>query len=223
MSSREIAELVEKRHDNVKRTIETLAARNLVRPQIEDEQGIDAMGRHRDTQVYRVGKRDSYVIVAQLSPDFTARLVDRWQELEQQAAPAIPQSLPEALRLAADEAEKRIAVEAKLSIAAPKADGFDRIAAADGIMNLTGAAKTLQLQPVKFCQKLREIRWIYRRAGGKSNVAYQDKILAGYLVHKTVTTPGSDGSEVIREQVMVTPKGLAKLALLLGQSLDGAA
>ncbi len=28
------------------------------------------------------GKRDSIVVVAQLSPEFTARLVDRWQELE---------------------------------------------------------------------------------------------------------------------------------------------
>ena len=32
------------------------------------------------------GKRDSIVVVAQLSPEFTARLVDRWQQLEQQAA-----------------------------------------------------------------------------------------------------------------------------------------
>lgn len=28
--------------------------------------------------VYLVGKRDSYVIVARLSPEFTGRLVDRW-------------------------------------------------------------------------------------------------------------------------------------------------
>lgn len=28
------------------------------------------------------GKRDSIIVVAQLSPEFTARLVDRWQELE---------------------------------------------------------------------------------------------------------------------------------------------
>ena len=37
------------------------------------------------------GKRDSIVVVAQLSPEFTARLVDRWQELEAQVAkPALP-------------------------------------------------------------------------------------------------------------------------------------
>ena len=37
MSSREIAELVEKRHDNVKRTSETLADRGVIQlPQIEE-------------------------------------------------------------------------------------------------------------------------------------------------------------------------------------------
>ena len=42
------------------------------------------------TSAYRLEKRDSFVVVAQLSPEFTARLVDRWQELEAQvqAAPA---------------------------------------------------------------------------------------------------------------------------------------
>lgn len=92
MSSREIAELVDKRHDNVKRTIETLVSRGvIVRPQIEDEQELDALGRKRFVEVYHIGKRDSYVIVAQLSPEFTARLVDRWEELEEQAkVPALP-------------------------------------------------------------------------------------------------------------------------------------
>jgi len=90
INSRDIAELVEARHDNVKRTIEMLAEKGvIVRPQIEDEQNIDKMGRSRTTGVYQFtgeqGKRDSIVVVAQLSPEFTARLVDRWQELESKA------------------------------------------------------------------------------------------------------------------------------------------
>lgn len=87
MTSSEIAELAEKRHDNVKRTIEKLAEQGIiVRPQIEDEQGTDAFGRKRVTQTYRFegeqGKRDSIVVIAQLCPYVTARLVDRWRELE---------------------------------------------------------------------------------------------------------------------------------------------
>jgi phage regulator Rha-like protein len=46
--SREIAELVEKRHDNVKRTIESLADQGIiVHPQIEDEPEADERGRQR--------------------------------------------------------------------------------------------------------------------------------------------------------------------------------
>jgi len=80
MSSLEMAELCEKRHDSVKRTIETLSEKGVIsHPQIvngkKSANGVVV-------QVYYVGERDSYIVVAQLCPEFTARLVDRWQELE---------------------------------------------------------------------------------------------------------------------------------------------
>lgn len=82
MTSREIAEVVGSRHDSVKRAIERLQQSGVVTftPVVEKETG------GRPGTVYHVGKRDSYVVVAQLSPEFTARLVDRWQELEQRHA-----------------------------------------------------------------------------------------------------------------------------------------
>lgn len=73
--------MVNSRHDNVKRTIESLVQQgNIVRPQIEDVPDADAMGRVRTTKVYNIGERDGFVIVARLSPKFTARLVDFWQK-----------------------------------------------------------------------------------------------------------------------------------------------
>lgn len=116
MTSQEIAELVEKRHDNVKRTIETLAYQGVIsRPQVEDgiKSANGVVPRH-----YRFtgeqGKRDSIIVVAQLSPEFTARLVDRWQELERiHSGPALPNfSNPaEAARAWAEQYEARIAAE----------------------------------------------------------------------------------------------------------------
>ncbi|MGK9617213.1 hypothetical protein O6474_25055, partial [Salmonella enterica subsp. enterica] len=41
---------------------------------------------------YLVNKRDSFVVVAQLCPEFTAALVDRWQALEEQAARPMTQA-----------------------------------------------------------------------------------------------------------------------------------
>nr|WP_232370133.1 KilA-N domain-containing protein [Xenorhabdus lircayensis] len=91
MSSVEIAKLVNKRHDNVKRTIETLAKRGVIQlPQIEEVNNIQSDSPNSRSGAYifsgEQGKRDSIVVVAQLSPEFTARLVDRWQELEKQLA-----------------------------------------------------------------------------------------------------------------------------------------
>lgn len=124
----------------------------------------------------------------------------------------IPQSLPEALRLAADEAERRVAAEARLAIVAPKAKALDRIATADGSLCVTDAAKTLQMKPRELFNWLSGNHWIYRRTGSPNWIAYQNRIQSGYLEHKVTTVERSDGSEKVAEQVRMTPKGLAKVA-----------
>lgn len=221
MSSREIAELVQSRHDSVKRTIERLAEQGVMElpPLVEVKNHLG-----QTVQEYRLEKRESYIVVAQLSPEFTARLVDRWQELEKQVAqPLNPANLSrmDILQLALD-AEKEnqalkqenLQLENRLSEQQPKADGFDRIARAEGSMNLTNAAKSLDIQPKILFAWLVANKWIYRRAGGKGYVAFQDKIRSGYLKHKVYAITLDNGDERINEQVIVTPKGLAKLALL---------
>jgi len=88
MSSQEIANVVKRRHDNVKRTMEMLQNKELISiTQIEEP----TKGGGKPKTIYYVNKRDSYVVVAQLSPEFTADLVDRWQELENQLAGGVPQ------------------------------------------------------------------------------------------------------------------------------------
>lgn len=91
MSSREIVEVVEKRHDSVKRTMDTLQSKGL----ITITQTVEPTpGGGKPVTVYHVGKRDSYVVVAQLSPEFTARLVDRWEALESGKAQPIAAPAP---------------------------------------------------------------------------------------------------------------------------------
>lgn len=89
MTSSEIAELVGSRHDNVKVTIERLAKKGVIRlPAMQDFEKINNLGLKTNVGVYifegEQGKRDSIIVVAQLCPEFTARLVDRWMELEEQ-------------------------------------------------------------------------------------------------------------------------------------------
>lgn len=85
MGTREIAELLEKQHSNIKISAERLyeaGAIGTLAPQ-------GFTHNNNNYEEYLLSKRDSYVLVAQNSPQFTARLVDRWQYLEdkEQKAP----------------------------------------------------------------------------------------------------------------------------------------
>lgn len=144
MSSQVIADLVESRPDNVKRTMETLAAKGLITFTQTEEKGAG-----RPAIVYHVNKRDSYVVVAQLSPEFTARLVDRWQELEN-SSHKLPQTFAEALRLAADQAEQ-------IALMAPKADVFDKIVDRGVLMTATQVGQKIGMSAVKLNSYLSEL------------------------------------------------------------------
>jgi phage antirepressor YoqD-like protein len=229
MTSREIADLVEQRHDNVKRTIETLGSRGVITlPQIEEVSN-DGPG-PRVVGVYKLGKRDSLVVVAQLCPEFTARIVDRWQELEAMVEqPRIPQTMPEALRLAAEAIEQRdkLALENKvqaeeLAEAKPKAQGFDLIAAGEKSVTIRETAKLLGIKETRLTAWLHENGWTYRLNGRW--VAKSEHIQGGRLVYKEAKyTDEKTGHEVYAPYCHITPKGLAKLARVFGSPMDMAA
>ena len=118
MSSLEIESLTGSRHDKVKQSIERLAAKGvIVQPPTGIEQAPDSMGRMRATEVYLFGgdqgRRDSIIVVAQLCPEFTARIVDRWQELEAKVAKPAALSRMDILKLAMESEEARIKAEAE--------------------------------------------------------------------------------------------------------------
>ncbi len=220
ITSREIADLVDSRHDSVKRTIERLVeAAVIVQPPLVDEPGTDAMGRPRPVQVFRFtgeqGKRDSIVVVAQLSPEFTARLVDRWQELEAKVAKFDPVAVladPAAMRgLLLTYTEKVLALEEVIAVQAPKVQTHDRIAAAEGSLCMRDAAKALQMRPIDLKNWLIVNRWIYGRPGHSGWLAYQDRIMQGVMCHKVSTVQREDGTEKVVEQPRITPKGLTKI------------
>lgn len=113
MSSQEIADLLETRHDSVKRTVKRLAKKAVIQlpPLVEVANHLG-----QGVEEYRIGKRDSYVVVAQLSPEFTARLVDRWQQLETSLPVQRPLTTAESFLQIAQmqvEAERRHAEQAE--------------------------------------------------------------------------------------------------------------
>ncbi|SMC56871.1 phage regulatory protein, rha family [Fulvimarina manganoxydans] len=107
--------------------------------------------------------------------------------------------------------ERVLALEEKVEEMTPQVQALSRISESGGSLCITDAAKDLKLRPKLLFDFLRSRRWIYRRTGSNSDIAYQDKIESGLLEHKTTTITRSDGSEKTVSQVRVTPKGLARL------------
>ncbi len=212
MSSVEIADLVGKRHDNVKRTIEDLAASGVVHPQSEDEWSTDKLDRPRSTRIYRVCKRDSYVIVAQLSPEFTARLVDRWQELEDAQPVKLPQTFSEALRLAAEQAEQIEQQQLLIEQQKPAVEFVEKYVDGTGLKGFRQVAKLLQAKEHQFREFLVDQKIQYRLGG--EWYAYQNHIEAGRFEVKTGT---AQNSEHVFNEAKFTPKGVNWIAGLWAQ------
>lgn len=219
MSSREIADLVGSRHDDVKRCINRLAAEQLnddgtvKRAPVIQLPPMAGVKNHLGQTVseYQICKRDSFVIVAQLSPEFTARLVDRWQELEslQSKAPALPKNFAEALRLAADQAEQIEQQQKALAIAAPKVEFVDQYVEATGSMTFRQVCKLLGANEREFREFLRANGIMYRLGGEWT--AYAPHIDAGRFEVKTGTAAHNDHAYT---SARFTPKGVEWVSAL---------
>ena len=198
MSSREIAAVVESRHDSVKRTMMTLQDKGLITFTHTVEKGDG-----RPAAVLHVNKRDSYVVVAQLSPEFTAVLVDRWQELESKQGQQfqIPQTLGEALQLAADQAKQ-------LELQAPKVAFVNNFVERESLQNASQVAQSLGLKSARSLNSiLDEIGGIYNGAVKRSRVFTAKFISKGYGELKQ--------TEQGYPQSLFTAKGIVYLAELL--------
>lgn len=84
MTSLDIEVVTGSRHSDVKRAIKRLAARAVI--ELPPTAQISTATKPTEVFVFSgdKAKRDSLIVVAQLSPEFTADIVDRWIYLEKQ-------------------------------------------------------------------------------------------------------------------------------------------
>ena len=203
MTSREIADLVDSRHDSVKRTIERLVAQGVIAsPPLVDFKNINNVAGQEYVFSGEQGKRDSIVVVAQLSPEFTARLVDRWQELEAAQAKPAELSRMDILKLAMESEQARIEAEKQLALAAPKVEFVDKYVQATGLFTFREVAKLLKANEARFRAFLIDSKVMYYL--GKKLTAYKNHEDAGRFAVKTDTA--KNGHDY--RQTFFTPKGV---------------
>lgn len=159
----------------------------------------------------------------------------RTREAETAGTPALPKTMSEALRLAADEydraeLEKAARVEAEAhakSLEAP-ASAWKHMAASQGDYMVRDAAKVLSRDPnIEIGQQrlfkfMQAEGWTYRERGAWK--AYQSQVDCGRLVEKLnrpYLNERTGQMEVPAPSIRITPKGLAELHKRLGGGPDG--
>ena len=128
-----------------------------------------------------------------------------------QPAFQIPQTLSEALRLAATQAETIEQQQERLALVEPKAAALDVIGSATGSLGVRETAKTIGIAQNKFVAWCVNNEWMYRDSKDKPQ-PYSGRIQQGYMEQRPVTFNGRDGTARATTQPMFTPKGLARLA-----------
>ncbi|WP_205010659.1 phage antirepressor KilAC domain-containing protein [Nitrosomonas oligotropha] len=219
MSSREIAELTSSTHDNVLKTIRSLASKGVVSgnetPYIHPQNG-------QTYQEIRLSYRDTMVVVSGYSVELRAKIIDRWQELEHQVNnPIANLSRKDLLKLALESEEENERLRLEVKELAPKAEALDLISADKDALTITEVAKILGMKRKDLTARLNAEGWIYRLNGAW--VAYDRYIKNGYLTYKEAKyTDETSGQECRKPYCHVTPKGLARLAQILSIELEAA-
>lgn len=205
MSSREIAELTGKRHDNVMVLCRSLRDMGVC-PEIQETPYVN----EQNGQTYlecRLGKRDSLVLIARISPEFTAAVVDRWQELEAQQSPKVPQTYAQALLEAGRLAQLAEEQAQQLALAAPKVEFVERfVQSSSGSKGFREVCKLLKANEAEFRAFVMDRRIMYR-LGGKLT-AYQCHIDAGRFEVRAGVTE----SEHAYTTTKFTAKGVSWIA-----------
>ncbi|MBL8355664.1 MAG: phage antirepressor KilAC domain-containing protein [Delftia acidovorans] len=215
MSSREIAELTGRDHGNVMRDIRTLLddlQASDLKPVCETTTYAGANGQRYPQ--YELDRDTCLTLL--LGYDAVARMkvVKRWQELESQAAPTLPDfSNPvAAARAWADAKESELRTAEALALAAPKAEYVDRYVAANGAKGFRQVAKLLGANEHEFRAWLQDEKIMYRLGGEWT--AHQCHIDAGRFVVKTGVAHVNDHAF---NATKFTPKGVNWVAGLWGQ------
>lgn len=203
MTSREIAELTDKRHDHVKRDIENMLTK--LEKDIPSFGGIYLDSMNREQTEYYLDRELTETLVTGYSIPLRYRVIQRLHELEKQQ-PAVPQTYSAALIEAGRLAQLAEEQAEQLALAAPKVEFVDKYVEATGDKGFREVCKLLKAKEPEFRQFLTDNKIMYRLGG--SWTAYQNHIEAGRFAVKTGTADNGHAFNSAK----FTPKGVAWVA-----------
>jgi Rha family phage regulatory protein len=209
MTSREIAELTGKEHGHVMRDIRAMFETLEIGQSTFGASYLNSQ--NKEQPMFRLPYDETICLLTGYDAKARMAVIKRWQELEAQQATAfkVPQTLSEALRLAADQQDTIIAQALQLEAQAPAVEFVQKFVEAKSSKCLSDVAKILGKKPLAFINQLSDDHVIFKRNG--SWIPYQTQLDAGRF---TVKTGESSGHAY--EQTRVEPKGIEWLAKIYG-------
>ena len=223
MTSLEIAEVTGKQHAHVMRDIRNLLGQGV------DESNFGLMlrttklgnGASREDPYYSLTKKGCLILASGYDALLREKIINRWEELETKEASTIkvPTTFAEALRLAADQAEKIEAQQKQLeanskeivelsgTIATmqPKVTYVDKILASKETVTTTQIAQDYGQSAKAFNILLRNFG-IQRKVGGQW-ILYAKHLPCGYVQSDTIPIEHKDGSSGSVMHTKWTQKG----------------
>ena len=214
MSSREVANLMGKHHSHVLRDIKSLISQEAIN---ESNFGLveymDAKGEVRPE--YLLDFDATMTLITGYDAKRRAIVIKRWRELETGVAtPAfqIPQTLPEALRLAADLAEQNGTLQKQIEADKPKTIFADAVSVSHTTILTGELAKLLRQNGIDIGQNrlfiwLRDNGYLIKRHGSDWNMPTQQSMDLGLFEIKERSINDPNGSVRITKTTKVTGKG----------------
>lgn len=223
MSSREIAELAGKRHDNVMRDIRNMepAWEKVNALRFELVEYTDSKGEKRPE--YQLDKREVLYVATKWNDETRAKLILRWEELENAQTKINPRlTLVEALRAYADEVERNEKLKGEIEVKnvliaeyEPKVTYYDQILASTDTITVTQIAKDYGMTAQELNKLLHENKIQFKQSG--QWILYKEYAKLGYTKSHTTPIIYKDGRKGDQLHTRWTQKGRLFLYELLKQ------
>ncbi|MCC2528853.1 phage antirepressor KilAC domain-containing protein [Bacillus inaquosorum] len=198
VDSRQVAEMTGKRHDHLIRDIELYLKVINQNPTLGADQffleSTYKAGTGKRYKNFLLTRKGCDMVANKMTGEkgvlFTAAYVTKFEEMENKLKPNIPQSLPEALRLAADLAEKNeyLLLEnaqknQMINELQPKASYYDLVLQNKSLLSISKIAKDYGMSGTKMNKLLHELGIQYKQ--GDCWLLYQKYADKGYTQSKT--------------------------------------
>lgn len=177
----------------------------------------DSIG--RSLVMFNLPKRETLILVSGYSVTMRARIIDRWQELEQKESAQfkMPKTLSEALLLAGQQAALAEERQRLLEQQKPKVEFAETVERSDGTLSIGEFAKLLpkewKIGRNKLFKWLRDNKYLM-----KDNVPYQRYVNEG-LFEVIETVSEYDSQDYINLLTLITGKGQLSVTGKLKETL----